>query len=265
MTTFVQPNPNQRPDVKRDRWGRPLLICDDGDYAAFTRASTLSGAIESTFNLEAWKMRQVAIGLSARPDLVQMVAVRKNDKKALAGLVESALEVAASNSAANMGTVIHSLTEDVDNGNPIPDHIPKDVLSSLDAYVEATKDFTVIEIESFVGDQEVYSAGTYDRLVELDGVRYIADLKTGQHAPKYAHGAAVQMSVYANGTPYDVEQEEWLAPHGANRERAIMIHLPYAEPGVCNLYWVDIERGYEMAKTAYRVRRWWKEDLAWSI
>ena len=255
--------------VKRDRWDRPLLPHPvSGVVHPYTRASTLSNAIEDKYNLGLWKQRQVAIGLAQRSDLIAKVQAKSDDRDSLDQIVETALEVAGSSRGANLGTAIHDFTQMLDEGKPIPGDVDLRIWQALDAYETTCKQFNLdmYAIEMFVGCVEILSAGTFDRIVGYNGDLYVADIKTGADAPKYSHGASVQMAVYAHGRRY-TEPTGWgvdLRKH-VRQDKAIMIHLPATGEPRCDLYWIDIAKGWEMARTSAAVREWWKSNPSTTI
>lgn len=252
------------PEILRDRWDRPLLPNPEtGKNEPYTRASTLSGAIENTYGLEAWKRRQTVLGLSQRQDLIAKALSDPENKTAVDRIVDTAMEVAGSSKGANLGTAIHSFCETVDKGGSLPKGIDPRISLSIDAYKSAMLGWKMLAVEEFVGCRDVMSAGTFDRIVEApDGRRYIGDIKTGASAPSYPHSMAVQLAVYAHGTRYSPETG-WgrsLAEFGVSQTRAVLIWLPAEEPAKCELFGIDILEGWKMARIAARVRRWWKEN-----
>lgn len=257
MTVFT---PLDQPDIdiKRDRWGRPLITPPDGGPAKpYVRVSTLAKVLDDKTALTKWKQRMVATGIAARPDLAQLAAAVKGDKKRLDEVVEQAMAAAETSKAANVGTALHALTEHIDAGTT-PDHIPDNLWPDLHAYEQAMTSIDILAMEQFVVNDTVEAAGTFDRLVKLpDGRIVVADIKTGQHEPNYPHGVAVQTAIYARGTGYHPTKKRTasLADIGVDLDRAILIHLP-AGKATCELYWLDIAAGWEMAKTATRVRAW---------
>ena len=81
-------------DIRRDRFGRPLVVPPGGGpRVAYRRTTTFVGALEDTYALQQWKQRQVAIGLGQRPDLVLAAAATDpEDKDRLNEIVEKATE-----------------------------------------------------------------------------------------------------------------------------------------------------------------------------
>jgi hypothetical protein len=247
-------------EIQRDRWGRPLIEPPEGGKPiAYTRVSTLSKSLDKQEALTKWKQRMTAVGMSRRPDLLALVqATREDDRKVLDDACEQALAAAKSQAAANTGTALHAFTERIDEGVPLEDIVASDVIKAdLAAYRDRMAGVATLAKETFVVQDEVRCAGTFDRLLLVDGVPYVADIKTGQHEPNYPHGVAVQTAIYARGTGYHPTKKRTasLADIGVDLDRAILIHLP-AGKATCELYWLDIAAGWEMAQTATRVRAW---------
>lgn len=247
-------------EIPRDRWGRPLIEPPEGGKPiAYTRVSTLAKSLDKQEALTKWKQRMTAIGMSQRPDLLALVqATRDDDRKTLDDACEQALAAARSQAAANTGTALHAFCERIDEGVPVDEIVASDVIKAdLQAYVHATRWMKMLAAELFIVQDDIKCAGTFDRLVQIDGRVYVADIKTGQHEPNYPHGVAVQTAIYARGTGYHPTKKRTasLASIGVDLDRAILIHLP-AGQATCELYWLDIAAGWEMAQTATRVRAW---------
>ena len=247
-------------EIQRDRWGRPLIEPPDGGKPiAYTRVSTLAKSLDKQEALTKWKQRMTAVGMSQRPDLLALVqATRDDDRKTLDDACEQALAAARSQAAANTGTALHSFCERIDEGVPVDEIVASDIIKAdLRAYTDATRWMKMLAAELFIVQDEIKCAGTFDRLVQIDGRAYVADIKTGQHEPNYPHGVAVQTAIYARGTGYHPTKKRTasLADIGVDLDRAILIHLP-AGKATCELYWLDIAAGWEMAQTATRVRAW---------
>lgn len=239
--------------IPRDRWGRPLVTPKGGGApVAYTRCTTFIDVIEDKFNLQKWMQRQVAIGLSQRPDLQLAVAAHRDEKTTLDKLCEEARAAAASSAAATTGTALHTLTERVDRGLPLP-ALPPTAVPDLEAYQEATQELTHLHIERFVVQDLLQVGGTPDRVVSYQGQTYIADLKTGS----IEYGSlkiAMQLAIYSRSLLYTHPSGE-RAPHEASTSRGIIIHLP-AGQATCSLHWVDLEAGWEAAKLARDIRAW---------
>lgn len=267
MTTYNQIAPDE--EIIRDRWGRPLIRPVDGtERIPYTRASTLARALSDSTALTNWKMRQVAVGAALRPDLLALVAAAHstNDTKTIDTTCTDLLEAAGGNAAANLGTALHSVLETVDRGGT--PYIPAGYTDDVEAYMRATERLEVLGIERFVVQDELQTAGTFDRLVQLpDGRIVVADLKTGSSAARYPLSVAIQTAVYAHGTVYTEKdgRKGHLPEMGVSTDVALLIHLP-AGKGTCTLHLLDIATGWEAAKTAVSIRALNKRrDLATTL
>jgi len=247
-------------EIPRDRYGRPLIVPPEGGKpVGYTRVSTLAKALDDKTALTKWKQRQVVIGLGARPDLVAVAGAVKGDDRKLDEIVETAMTAAESERAANIGTALHALSEQVDADCAI-DSLPMEFRADLSAYRQAMEPIDIVATEMFVVTDEVQAAGTFDRLVRMpDGRVLVGDLKTGKHEPNYPHAAATQMAVYSRGHLYDPERGRvgHLPSLGIDQDHGLLIHLP-AGTGTCALYLVDLNVGWSLAQTAVAVRNAFK-------
>lgn len=250
--TLVTPEPS----IDRDRYGRPLVKPPGGGKpVAYTRCTTYIDVLEDRYNLQKWMQRMVALGLASRPDLLLSVSAHREDKRQLDKICEDAREAAAASAAATTGTALHALTELVDRGQELPAGLPANVLASLDAYTEATKDLKATHIEQFCVQDTLKVGGTPDRVVKYQGRSYIADLKTGS-IEWGALKIAMQLAIYARSHTYDVTTGE-RGDHGADNLRGLIIHLPAVEDPAearCDLHWVDLKEGWFSVVVAGQVR-----------
>lgn len=255
----------QPTEPPRDRYKRYLIAPRDGGKAkAYTRATTVADVLGDRYNLELWKMRQVAVGLTRRNDLLLKVAADENDKKTVNAACQEALDAAAAGAAANTGTALHRILERVDCGELTLAEVPElfaDVVeryrSALDAAgVEVVAD-ACERIHVLDGLAEPL-AGMADRHVIVGGQRYIADIKTGSGIDYGAGGFAVQLAIYAHATSlYDYVTETHAEPPPLDRERGLIIHVP-AAGGDVTLHWLDIAAGREALDHALWARSWRK-------
>lgn len=238
-------------DPKRDNFGRPLIIPPDGGKpVAYRRCTTFIDVLGDRNKLEKWKQRKTAIGLSMRSDLLLRVATEKRNNDALDKICEWALQAAGSDAAANIGTAIHSLTEQIDRGET--PEIPEAFAKDIQAYLHAMKPYTIGAIEVFVVNDDLKVGGTFDRIVHgLEPL--VADLKTGSIT--YDAGKiAMQLAVYAHSQIYNIETGE-RTKLDASQERGLVIHLPQGE-GRCQVLEADLVAGWEGAQLAADVWAW---------
>ena len=242
-----------RVEVERDRYGRPLIVPKAGGKpVAYTRATTIANSLDDPAALTAWKMRMAAIGLTVRSDLLLAISAAQEDKMAINKYIEDAMEVAGASRAATIGTALHAFTEKLDLGQdigPVPDEWAGDLI----AYQKATEQLNRIFIEQFCVLDKFKIAGTPDRVVEYKGERFIADIKTGRI--DHPNNIAIQLAIYANGSPYDVATGRRGSWGDVNKDKAIIIHLP-AGTGLCKLVWIDIAEGWKGVQFAMKVRQW---------
>jgi hypothetical protein len=242
-----------RQEIERDRYGRPLIIPKTGGKpVAYTRATTIANSLDDPAALTAWKMRMAAIGLTVRSDLLLAISAAQEDKMAINRYIEDAMEVAGASRAATIGTALHSFAEKIDLGQdfgPIPDEWAADLV----AYQKATEQLNKIFVEQFCVLDKFKIAGTPDRVVEYKGERFIADIKTGRI--DHPNNIAIQLAIYANGSPYDIATGRRGSWGDVNKDKAIIIHLP-AGTGLCKLVWVDIAEGWKGVQFAMKVRQW---------
>jgi hypothetical protein len=266
--------------IKRDRWDRPYVTSDGGPlhYAegrktpangvAYTRISTLAGALDDKGNLIDWCAANAAIGVvrdgalhaqiahlaSAHPDPWNVPAA----KSVLRPLVERAQQAAGSDDGAGLGTAFHGLTELVDTGRD-PEYVPDQMAPWLDAYRDTMADWEVLDVETFVVVDALQAAGSMDRLLRhrISGRVVAADIKTGRKEPEFPLKVTVQDALYANGQRYDQRTGARAPLHpDVDLEHGLMIHVPIRSGGQprCVLYPLDLSAGWELAQLAVRVR-----------
>lgn len=243
-------------EVTRDRWGRPLIIPPGGGRPrAYTRATTLAGAVDDLYGLMKWKQRQTALGLADRPDLQVAITAHRDDKTKLDQICEQAMEAAASSARATIGTAVHKLTELVDRGQDLPT-ISDDVRADLDAYAAAMKPFRIVAMEQMLVLDDLQIAGTPDRIVEWNGQRFIADLKTGSDLKYSLQKIAMQLALYSRSAAYNPATGD-RTPIDVHQRAGLVIHVP-AGTGTAEVLWIDLTRGWEAVELAVAVRDWRK-------
>lgn len=260
-------------EILRDQWDRPLIQrlghVDHGSpcgkktvdgagkqcLLAYRRASTVAEVLDGHYGLDVWKRRLTAQGLAQRPDLLQAIHVARA-KRELDEIAEEAFVAAGGDSAARNGTTLHGLTDQLNRGQDVPSGLPSNIVAMLEKYEIATRRFTYIDGERFVVQDTIQVAGTYDSRYrdEKTGELYIGDLKSGQDMDYLSIKLPAQVAVYASGRIYDLigTRED----HGANRDRGLLIHLPWvekAEDAVCHLKWLDLRVGRAAIREAFRV------------
>lgn len=245
----------QNVEIPRDGYGRPMVMQPNGKRTAYRRTTTFVGAIEDLNGLLKWKARQVAYGMGQRRDLVMAAAATDPaDKKALGSIAEQAEAAAGSSAAATIGTAVHALTERIDHGKPLG-AVPHEAEADLAAYQAATQGIEWLGIEAFRVHDDWKVAGTADRIGrDAHGRVRIYDIKTG--SIDFPHKMAMQLAMYARSLPYDIPTDQRgidVSPIDLNT--GIIIHLP-AGQGICNLYEINIMKGWGACLLARKVWDW---------
>lgn len=244
--------------VCRDKRDRPRIVLPDGKTVrSYTRASGYGKVLDDLNTLMGWKCRMTVIGALERPDLLEEAGRVREDKFKLNKVVDDLLEAGGATAQATRGTAVHALSEFLDYGLDVG-AIPEDQLKDINAYMFETIRLGVknVLIEAFTVLDDLKVAGTFDRVVEIDGKLYIADLKTSSSA-NYPHSWAIQMALYSRSQLYDPDTHERTPLPPVDQDRAVLIHLP-AGQGRCDLYWIDIAAGWEMATTAVPMLKTWR-------
>lgn len=250
----------QNAEIPRDRWGRPMILPPGARKNAkrvpYRRTTTYVGCLDDMNGLMKWMSRQVAYGMGQRNDLVLAAAAAKpDDKKTLGDIAEKAKEAAKSSAAADIGTALHAFTERIDRGEEIG-AIPAEYKADLEAYKRATAGIEWVGIETFRVMDDLQIAGTADRIGILPHTNQlvIADIKTG--SIDYPHKMAMQLACYARMTPYDIATDTRVTDPGEiDLNKGIIIHLP-AGQGKCDLYEIDIMKGWGAVQIARKVWDW---------
>lgn len=246
-------------EIPQDRWGRPLLAPAPGAKPVpYTRASTIARTLDDPSGLIAFKQRQTALGLAARPDLVDaLTTTDPADKRAVERVVDEAARVVRGDAGKDRAAELRRLTAIVDLANGRSIDAP-DMEDDLAAYAELTAraGWTVLGVDVLTACHACKIAGRVDRVIEIDGDVYVAAIDT---RPVHAHPTAwaIDLAAVAQGKPYDTtagQLTDW--PHAAPRtDRALLIHLPVGA-GTATAYWIDIAAGAEALDHAVWARAW---------
>lgn len=248
-------------NVARDRWGRPVVPnpLPDGDPVWHHRPSSVGKIVDDTYNLDLWQKRMVAKGLAARPDLLARVDAADPEspdgKRDLNALCKQAQEAAAASRGANVGTALHSYTEQLDRGDDVQ---PLEAYRADLAAYRATLDAHGIHVdpqwmERFVVWPDRRVAGSCDRYATWGGRLVVADLKTGASNPADFSLVtyAAQLACYANAThTWDGVNAEPLPE--IDTEVGLVVWLP-AGQGRCEIIEVDLIKGARIVDLAIEV------------
>lgn len=289
---FDSPHERGEGDLQFDRWGRyKFPHPETGKVHAFTRATTFAKSISDTFALSQWSQRMVAKGLTLRPDLLAMAHSLdvKQDKDKLNALCEDAKAAAGNKVAANLGTALHSFSENVDRGMPV-EEVPEPHRADITAYAKAMADAGLsvapgmIERQTCLPAFEV--AGTLDRILDLTNIApwfrdklhasgygspgtefldaeplVIGDVKSGQDLQYGWNEIAIQLAIYAMGVRatgvYNKATKSWEPPRPVRLDFAIVMHMPVGQK-TCTLWALDLSEAMKAMELCRAVRQWRK-------
>jgi hypothetical protein len=255
--------------VKRDHLGR-YLIPDPitGEQRAWTRATTWAKTMSDTYMLHLWQLRQLAKGLTLRPDILAQVMI-EDDKGELDKLCALAMDAAGIKVGANLGKVVHTLTERMDRGEKL-NPVPPILVHSLQSYSDAMKRHTMTMLDDMVEKTiicpELGVSGTFDRIMKALGPvgpwdtddYFINDVKTAANIGYSWLEISIQLAIYAHGAyiwNWDTESFEDMPV--VDLRYALVTHVPIpevAEDGYTDLYQIDIQAGWEYAKLCELIR-----------
>lgn len=260
--------------VCRDGRNAPRIVKPDGDVRSYARASSWGKPLEDLNALMGWKCRVTLLGCVVKPSLLaraEAVADKDYARDALQAIANEALELGGAHEQANRGTAVHGLTDLVDTGRWAElGALPTTIRNDLIAYRNTLDEYEAepLSIETFVVQDDLKVAGTFDRLLRMpdhpceicSSNVYIADLKTSKTA-NYPHSWAVQLAVYANSQPYDIESRTRVSwqPEEPCLHRAVLIHLP-ALQAQCDLHWIDITAGWDTALILVPAVKAWRSN-----
>lgn len=252
-----------------DRYGRYVIPHPTtGKKTSWTRATTYAKSISDTYALGQWMLRMAVKGVATRPDLYALAAATPvEDKDGLNRIAEDAKEAAAAKAGANLGTALHSFSEQVDRGE-IP-NVPEPWARDIAAYraMLAKHGIRILPeyMERKVVVPDVGVAGTFDRIVDRGGLK-IGDLKTGQDLSFGWLEIAVQLALYSRATHlWDMKTRTFTDMPPVDQDIALVFHLPVGK-ATATLYEVDIAAGWQAAQLCGQVRDWRKRrDLAKAV
>lgn len=248
--------------IERDTYGR-YKITPAGTKRAksYSRVTTIAKAIEDTHNITMWKLRNALKGVADRKDLLLQIQTLdpEKDKRTLDRIAETCLELGGGTKAATTGTAIHSILEKHDRGAyTLGEKPPAELVETIQTYAEVLKanEVTVLPewIETVLVNDEDQYAGTVDRIVQIGGVHYIADLKTGKTLDFGGLGFGSQLAAYAHCTHATSDGKDRRELPPVNQQRALIIHAPSNALHHVSLHWIDIENGWAAFQLAMQVR-----------
>lgn len=264
--------------IRFDQYDRYLVPHPEtGEVKGFTRVTTLAKTLADTYGLHQWDMRMVAKGVGMRPDLAALAASAdiEEGKSTLNSVAKQAKEFAGATRGANFGSAFHAFAEQLDRGER-PEGVPEAIGPDLKAYMAALKARSLrvlpeyMERVVFVPELEV--VGTLDRIVsQPEGPTHsdphaVLDLKSGKDLGYSWMEIAVQQACYSHASHmWDKASKGWVPmPIAVDQHRALVAHSPIGK-GHTEIYGIDIQKGWTLAKASIMVRGWRKDTYSWLV
>ena len=272
-----------------------IMLPDGSKKAQYRRTTKFIDLIEDKDNLVYRDMRYAGYGIATNPHLAEQIRdleiENPNHKQNISAVVERAARKAGKWFKADYGTATHAVTQDNDAGYDVFTRTPPDtpaiseltwgprevlesnwatILKDVAAYVSLVEAYQIAfeRVESKIVLDEFRVRGTLDRLMRIGNYRDIpppengddlsvGDVKTGD----VSYGVKkmpMQFRVYAGGLLYNDETYERKS-HGANTNRAYVIHLPAGE-ATATLIPLDLSQAWENLKAVHAL--WEAKDAA---
>lgn len=299
FTTPSQPaekvNVSGQPAARYEWYGKQnrgylVKLPETGDFRRYkngkpkglARATTFNKAASDSNALSDWGKRNVLIGASKRPDLVAQAhgLTHEANRDQLMKLVAELETAAGAKVSADVGTLIHELTERWDAGQLKLTDVPPMYVSLIHLYDEALKAAGLRPVPGLI-ERTTYIpefggvVGTLDRVYyhEPSGQYVIGDVKTGKTLKYgmdeietqewiYAHGVNLNGVYDWNTDTWDAMWEraaippEWQPMTSVSEEWGVVIHMPVQgeDAGKCLLVEADLQRGKRHAQVCHDVR-----------
>lgn len=288
-------NVSGQPSARYEWYGKQnrgylVKLPDTGDFRRYkngkpkglTRATTFNKAATDQNALADWAKRNVLIGASKRPDVVAKAhgLTHEDNRDQLMKLVAELETTAGAKVSADVGTLIHELTERWDAGVVRPGDIPAqygDLIYLYDKTLKAAGLWPVpglIERTTYIPEFGGV-VGTLDRVYyhEPSGQYVIGDVKTGKTLKYgmdeietqewiYAHGVNLNGVYDWNTDTWDAMWEgaaippEWQPMTSVSEDWGVVVHMPVQgeDAGKVVLVRADLQRGKQHAQVCHDVR-----------
>lgn len=250
------------------RWKQYLMVPpdggNDGKAERFTRVTTVAKTLDDGFGVSNWARRLTAVGFAQNPILfAELCATDPGDKGALDDLCEKAKSKAGGDDAADVGKVLHAFSEKVDRGQQI--YMPDTYRADIEAYQKVLADLGVEILPEYIeryiclpgidGFTNGGVGGRFDRIVGFGSRLMMGDVKTGTLADYSWLPIAIQLALYSRApTIYNPKTKSHEPMPDVDQDTGLVFHVP-AGQARCDVYFVDLNFGWEAAEIALAVRR----------
>lgn len=261
-----------------DDLGRYVVPDPDSDnpnaVRHIQRTSDLVHSVSNTELLDKWQDRMIVQGLAVEPQLLARVDLNQ-DKRALKTNLQQIAAQAFTASGAEVrrerGSQLHYFIEAVLTQFATLEQIPPEYRDEVRAAITAHQAAGIEigaagSIERTLYNREADVCGTADLMpVRMpNGMYLVDDWKTGDDLDWSWAEIAMQLAVYANADlmlEWDATGAgswKWVPAPIVEKTVALVAHVPVDEK-TCDIYQIDIERGWRGVKLALMVRDWYSE------
>ncbi|WP_099021244.1 hypothetical protein [Mycolicibacterium palauense] len=269
---------------------------EGGKRIGYSRPSTLAKDIDKASDgLFQYYQTKAMIGMardkSVEARVKALVAkggdwdTAKGDFKDVIGTAE---KIGGSDTKADRGTAIHDFCEAVETDTLDWSLVPEEFKGPLDGYhkyIASSSRLRILAREVFLqanrtillpdGRQSTLrAAGSADRIAEIDGERYMVDIKTGKD-DAYRMGVSGQLALYVEGQLYrddivcqSIPWADWypnadstaeFASHDCDYATALMFHCPQQPDDwgewVWTIHMVPLGRGRDIVRCGQWARK----------
>ena len=262
-TTYRHP-----PPVVRGQY--QLTNPDTGTVQKLQRVTNRIGILADRSGLNKWLNRTALAGLAARPDLILQVnqAAQAEDNRRLDDLADTAREAGGGNTAAALGTALHSVFEawNLDGTRPT-DPTAAIWLDGVIAAMAAAG-FTVQTewVERVVANFDLGYAGQIDAAVAAEGSDdiFLIDLKTGKDVRYGLNEYCLQLATYAHASHSWEPSTNTCTPIGPddlNRDYGYIIHAPVDLTQGVTIYELDLTAAPPAVEMIDQIKAWRKAKV----
>jgi hypothetical protein len=271
--TMNYPLPPEPPRVAAvyDGWGRyKLPHPTTGRPTGFTRATTVAGTLDDTYNLSRWARRETARFLvGAMTDDSPIVspivdAFSEDDKGAIDAALDALDDACGGKDAAELGTAVHAWLEAVDLGAVRPVDVPERFAPYVRSYRQVLARYGLVAEPRYVerivlndrGEETI--VGTLDRVyrVAATGELILGDVKTSKTLEYGYLAYSVQLAIYGHATRmFAADGSGWEPMPTINTDYALIIHVPSDQPERAEAVTIDLKFGADTMTVALDARR----------
>jgi hypothetical protein len=241
-----------------------------GKPVRMQRVTNRIGILADRSGLNKWLNRTALAGAASRPDLILQInaAADAGDNRRLDDLAEAAREAGGGNSAAQMGTALHSVFEsyNLDGTRPTDPTAAmwlEGVIAAMDAAGMTINPFWV---ERVVCNFDLGYAGQIDGAVNIEGEgdTFLIDLKTGKDVRYGLNEYCLQLATYAGATHYwdsDTNICEPINRGDISVTHGFIIHAPVDLTVGVTIYELDLHAATPALELIDHIKTWRKTKV----